>query len=321
MSVTRDANPKIGYNFWVKGGLVRITLDGNLLNNNYRARPVNFFRFNGVYDDNSPMDVDNMERAKISKKQSYIDSLTDEYSKNKNTNNYNYKTLQKQSRVENEDRIFSDKPIIPNALKYIRRIDILIAKGLGDVGSMLNTVYEKLGQIKNFIENHKNLFHFYDSIDDMAMDRNEITIDFNRLKSSEEEELSDDDYENIDYYISKIVLFMGLYSVLSNSEDDYTFKSEVLGEADSFLEQYGLLDLGQTMTEVADEGFGDELGKDELIRASEEAQNGIKELNARYPNVKRAQRALFMVTNFVHQMGGNTIYYDRGIMQKYLNKK
>ena len=85
---TRQFNGNLGYS--PTGGNIRIHLDGDLLNQNYSGKAIDFW---SVKDTSS--------------KQRMVNAV-DIY----------------QSEVEGEDRLFSNKSFIDNAIKYIKRIDI-----------------------------------------------------------------------------------------------------------------------------------------------------------------------------------------------------
>ena len=85
---TRQFNGDLGYS--PTGGNIRIHLDGDLLNQNYSGKAIDFW---SVKDTSS--------------KQRMVNAV-DIY----------------QSEVEGEDRLFSNKSFIDNAIKYIKRIDI-----------------------------------------------------------------------------------------------------------------------------------------------------------------------------------------------------
>lgn len=85
---TRQFNGNLGYS--PTGGNIRIHLDGDLLNQNYSGKAIDYW---SVKDTSS--------------KQRMVNS-DDIY----------------QTEVEGEDRLFSNKSFIDNAIKYIKRIDI-----------------------------------------------------------------------------------------------------------------------------------------------------------------------------------------------------
>ena len=93
LSLTRQKTNTIGYS---QNKDVRITLNGDKLNQRYKGGPVDYW-------------------GTSMGKQWYMQqgALTGHYDPH-------------QSRTENEDRVFSKDPVIPNANEYIMRIDILL---------------------------------------------------------------------------------------------------------------------------------------------------------------------------------------------------
>lgn len=100
LSTTRVRDSRFGYSSL---GLrnVRLELDSDALNANYKAKPVSFFQT--FSDDDS--------------------SVKNYYAHKGKTFNDTVKT---QTEVENEDRIFFNKPRLQNIPKYVTRADILI---------------------------------------------------------------------------------------------------------------------------------------------------------------------------------------------------
>ena len=94
MSFTRQKHSRLGYSHKCN---VRLTIDGDLLNNNYEAHPIDYFAYI------NPNKGGKILHNKISP---YMDNL--------------------QKNVEAEDRLFSDKQYIGPVDKYIKRIDILV---------------------------------------------------------------------------------------------------------------------------------------------------------------------------------------------------
>lgn len=91
LSVTRQRSAESGYAYLMDLN-VRITLDGDKLNQRYKGKPVDFFSDLGIG------------------KESYYKSSP---------------IPSVQTSTESEDRIYSDTPTIENIWKYIKRIDIL----------------------------------------------------------------------------------------------------------------------------------------------------------------------------------------------------
>ena len=107
MCFSRTKSPDVGYayqrllltKYW-QSCLVRLEIDGNKLNNLYKAHPVNYF-----INDN--------------------DDKIKKYDKGLNPN-VDYKQIARQQMYEYEDRLLSTKPFINNVNKYIKRVDILV---------------------------------------------------------------------------------------------------------------------------------------------------------------------------------------------------
>ena len=96
LSLTRQIDGRQGYS---NGCNVRIEFDGELLNQRFKGGAVDYW-------------------GKQMGKQAYYD-----YNSGISVNG---KIAPIQSRTENEDRLLSNKPIIDDAIKYIKRIDVLI---------------------------------------------------------------------------------------------------------------------------------------------------------------------------------------------------
>ena len=99
LSLTRQRDGRLGYS---AEQMVRITFDGDLLNQKYHGKPVSFW--NGNYDDGKFKYMNKLKRGRY-------ENLPDE--------------LKYQEDTENEDRLFSNYPSIKNISKYIKRIDIM----------------------------------------------------------------------------------------------------------------------------------------------------------------------------------------------------
>lgn len=142
---SRTKSPDVGYpsqrllksNSW-QVCLVRLEIDGEKLNYLYKAHPVNYY----VNDDDPKIQV---------------------YSQGLNKN-VDYKQIARQQMYEYEDRLLSNRPVINNANKYIKRIDILI-KPLALKNGNYSRIISKIGQLINlepnkiFIYVDKNAFN------------------------------------------------------------------------------------------------------------------------------------------------------------------
>lgn len=94
-STTRVKDGRFGYS---NSFDVRIELNADMFNAKYKTKPYNFFG----------------KRTGESEKQMYIKAKDFDY-----VSQYQYS-------VENEDRVFVRTPYIQNAMKYIKRVDILL---------------------------------------------------------------------------------------------------------------------------------------------------------------------------------------------------
>ena len=329
MSVTRASNPYIGYNSWVSNGFVRLTLDGDLLSNNYRGKPVNFFRWPDKYNtidgddsDYNYIDLKDRDKREFSTKQSALNGINNIWKDKSVTNLHNLQgsnQLKYQAQIENEDRIFSDKPFINGAKKYIKRIDILIAKSAKDRGSYKKVILRELNNIKDYFTEHHDIFHFYGTMEDFASNRNEIQIlpsDLININQTNQYDFS----KEVTSCICNVALFMGLYYVMMDDNAPFAFKVDAINIAEEYLDDYGLSNYSTPMVQMASELYSDELGGEELNILSSKAQEGIKKLNCDYAESDDALNCVKMLTDFVREMGGDSIFFHNGIMQKLKGK-
>ena len=117
-------------------GGVRIQLNGDLLNNTLHAKAANYHG------------RDNMKNGSSDKGYE-----ADMYA-NKQASIKNYKTDRIGSSNEKEDTFWSTKPTIPNAIKYIQRIDILVQR-----------YSEEIKQLEELCEEYGIPCHLYDDTD------------------------------------------------------------------------------------------------------------------------------------------------------------
>lgn len=140
MSFTRRRNGKVGYS---RGRNVRIAFDGTLLNQQFKAKAVDYWgdsmgkqsMYRKLYN------YDEREQAKENDKKipsiKYNNAQSPEnltrFGKKKDESDEDYQKRQEHevydaynSQFESEDRLFTNKPYIENAFKYILSIDILI---------------------------------------------------------------------------------------------------------------------------------------------------------------------------------------------------
>ena len=121
LSCTRQKNGLMGYSRKMN---VRITLDGDMLNANFEGGAVDYW--------GSSMGKQAYYNKKSYKEVPYL-----------------------QSDTENEDRLFSDKPVIRNATKYMKRIDVV-------VNNLKNpTTLSFLFHI--LISGYRNMIYIYDN--------------------------------------------------------------------------------------------------------------------------------------------------------------
>lgn len=145
MSLSRTPSSAVGYPLmrrertaheW-ESSLVRIEMDGDLLSANFKGKPVNYFRDKtdskinhnsqvmAIPSNGSKMRMKDMPRFRTHK--------DDEINKRGRIplNGYiDYNVIDRVQMSEYEDRLLSSKPDIPNADRYIKRIDILISRKL-----------------------------------------------------------------------------------------------------------------------------------------------------------------------------------------------
>ena len=104
LSTTRNRNANEGYsNAYKSEGGVRITLDGEKLSHNYKGKPTNYWG-----DDSALGRMKYLNPDKVGQPLKWDNEM------------------QQHRNDETEDRIWSFHPTIPNALEYIKRIDILL---------------------------------------------------------------------------------------------------------------------------------------------------------------------------------------------------
>ena len=145
LSCTRTKFSKFGYS---RNRNVRITLDGQKLNQHFGGRAINYWGAS-------------MGKNYVMKNISY--NPTKEYILRGDDN--------VMSNVENEDRVFSNEPTIPNPLNYILRIDILRSEDF-----IYNDEADKkdIAQIRYILTNTNNLVFVYDNDDDFNKQSNNI---------------------------------------------------------------------------------------------------------------------------------------------------
>lgn len=214
MSTTRVKDGRFGYNYFIKTDnmLVRITLNGDLLNANYRGKPINW----------------KMHSNKIRGYDSDLRSA--ESTKSKSMYNPDGRRAQIQPFVENEDRVYSNKPSIPNADRYIERIDILtyISKDFVDIDS------QALDILQNIPSRFRNITHIYTTMKGFnRQDNNTDKVDRSNVEDAiypkVDVNLSQEDLKKIDLYEKEIYNFFTNYDKLTefvrNEEYDSDFEA------------------------------------------------------------------------------------------------
>ena len=189
---------KTGGTLW-KTSLVRIEVDGSLLQSNYKGMPVNYFndknlsKINHNYEYSEEIVTDSQGRqhkiktpintvqgknGNIYSKQSIITSLgkgsklkqkimprytphrdDGDIRRGRKVVTVDYGVLDRNQMSEYEDRIFSNKPTIPNAKKYIKRIDIYINKGF--LKDNNKSSYDILYMLKHIINTFGDIVYIF----------------------------------------------------------------------------------------------------------------------------------------------------------------
>ena len=251
MSTTRVRNGKYGYNHFIKKEdmLVRITLNGDLLNANYRGMPINW----QMHSEKTRGYEPNLRSAESSKSRAMY-------------NNPDWRLAQIQPFVENEDRIFSSKPTIPNADRYIERIDILtyISKDFVDIDS------QALDILQDIPSRFRNITRIYTTMKDFnRQDNNADKVDRSKVKDTiypkVDVNLSQEDLKQIDLYGKSIYKFF----------EDYDKAIELVNE----------------------EEYDDDL-IDSLYKDSQSCEEYIKKLNTDLYNSKKSKQILKNVSDW-----------------------
>ena len=195
MSTTRVRDGRFGYNRFINKNsmLVRITLNGDLLNTNYKGKPINWQMHNEKtkgYESNLRYAISSKSRAMY--------------------NNPDWKNAQIQPFVENEDRIYSNKPSIPNADRYIERIDILTYDTTTYIDAQARDI------LQNIPSNFRNITHIYTTMKDFNKQENNIDkIDRAKIKNTRhprvDVKLKREDLKTINLYKKSIYKFFADY--------------------------------------------------------------------------------------------------------------
>ena len=178
MCYTRQFNNNLGYSGKCS---VRIHLDGELLNQRFSGKSIDYW---------SLPYTEYKKKAKEAHAQCLYDKQKD-YEDNYNTPTSKTR-MQKsnlRSRVENEDRLFSDNPIIDKVTKYIKRIDILINKNIDN--NLLQSV-KYIAEQRGVVDK----LYIFDNQQDFnnPYSKNSIT---NKIQSSNLVQVPDINYHDI----------------------------------------------------------------------------------------------------------------------------
>lgn len=189
---------KTGGTLW-KTSLVRIEVDGSLLQSNYKGMPVNYFndknlpKINHNYEYGEEIVTDNQgiqhkirvpintvqgKNGNIYSKQYTITSLgkgsklkqktmpryiphrdDGDIRRGRKVVTVDYGVLDRNQMSEYEDRLFSNKPTIPNAKKYIKQIDIYLNNSFLK-GNNKNS-YDTLYMLKHIINTFGNIVYIF----------------------------------------------------------------------------------------------------------------------------------------------------------------
>ena len=136
LSCTRVRNSQFGYSYKFSRGGVRIALDGDLLSNNFAGKQINYwnglndkFRYYEYFPERSK-DLEGNMSWEIERFKKNHPGATPEDIKRFIEYNFN-DSAQHHTDNESEDRLFSYRPVIEDAHKYIKSIDVLLP-GLGN---------------------------------------------------------------------------------------------------------------------------------------------------------------------------------------------
>lgn len=178
LSLSRTPSSAVGYQRmringtmgeWLRA-LVRIELDGDLLNNNFKGAPQNYFtdindpkikHDSIVYSiDKDSQNIVKKEMPRLARNVDIDDNGKFKMPRGRHTHPYgytNYGIIDRNQMHEYEDRIVSNVPEIKNAGLYIKRIDILLKRRLKDNDSSKYV----LSQIGEIIKRYGDKVHIY----------------------------------------------------------------------------------------------------------------------------------------------------------------
>lgn len=200
MSTTRVRDGRFGYNYFIYENemLVRITLNGDLLNANYKGKPINWQMHSEKVRGHKP-DLRSAESTKA-EAMSMSSSIYHDFE------------FKIQPFVENEDRVYSNKPSIPNADRYIERIDILtyLSSNFADIDTQAMDI------LQDIPSRFRNITHIYTTMKDFNRQSNNMdNVDRSKVQDTENPKvdvnLSQEDLKKIDYYEKEIYNFFANY--------------------------------------------------------------------------------------------------------------
>lgn len=198
MSLTRQRNGLLGYSNRYE---VRICFDGDKLNQRFKGKAIDYWG----------------------------DSMGKQYYYRDMRNNHRLDKTQ--NRTENEDRLFSDDPVIENISQYIERIDILVDEKTIDLAHLV------------FISNRKftSKLFFYNNEKDFNYQTNNTINDELRNHVSDLTYKERLEYRNLSCEISNVVKFIVACDYGNpNTKEVHSFVAQTL-------KQYGL---GQYISDV-----------------------------------------------------------------------
>lgn len=350
MSLSRVADGRVGYQSYFSNEdiLCRIELDGDKLSDNYRIRPVNWGE-NGNFDTKEKRDK-GLKDGRVTSKERYT---------RPSKSGYIPFFAKVQDEVENEDRVFSNKPIIPNAYSYIRRIDIYIKntseyqRAYMTNDEMLKNRDEYLSElIGNIDVKWVDKIHFYDNMNAFNSRRHELpfpkpTENTTKYKKilSRNERMNNDTW--MEMYITTLAQGIGCIGQLKDVIEKNDFNL-VEYYARPWLEKYKLSDMVDKVPDVihfithlshakirepykteytiteADNIFS--LIRNDFYMLLETMENAVRTINKSAPNNIYTMRTLKMITDFVKSTGCDTIAtttqksYGKSIYQTLINK-
>lgn len=255
MCFSRTPSTLVGYqlmritstkNDWINA-LVRIKLNGNAINNNYKGAPVNFFTEknpsgelakkykygqdwtnflaipsrNGSIGDRISFSKGNLVRREMPKVNPDISKrgrpalLPNGFKEVK----VDYKQLERNRLSEYEDRLFSNSPYIKNASRYIEKIDILVSDTTikqKHVISMISKIIKRYGLDNVFIYDNQIAFNAENIRE--ALSKQEIK---NLVYADIEKTIFNDFDSDVDFMLSKSDLYniSGIISMIAFTPD------------------------------------------------------------------------------------------------------